>query len=58
MVAVAGVVKLWGLCICQWHWYGLYGHLYVMEWGMLKVPETVLSLGLLSLESFGMALRI
>ena len=26
--------------------------------GMLKVPETVLSLGLLSLESFGMALRI
>ena len=58
MVAVAGVVKLWRLCVYQLHWYGLYVHVYVMEWDMLKVPETVLSLGLLSLESFEMALRI
>ena len=58
MVAVADGAKLWGLCVYHCFWYGLYVHVYVMEWDMLKAPETVLSLGLLSLKSFEMAMRI
>ena len=58
VVDVAGVLKLWRLSIHQLYQYGLYVHVYVMEWDTLKTSETVLSLGLLSLESFEMALRI
>ena len=58
MVAVTGGVKLWRLCVHQLHQYFLSVCIYAIEWDMLKVPETVMSLGLLSLESFGTAMRI
>ena len=34
------------------------GHVYVREWDRLIVPEIALSFELLSLESFGMALKM